>query len=91
VSADHAAAAVALADTLLPGDGSFPSASASGAAPSLLARLSGAEGETLLPRLAAALGPGSFASLPADARHAVVGGIEANSRNCSMRSERSST
>ena len=72
------AAAMALADMLLPGDDSFPSASASGSEPLLVARLCAAEDGTLLRRLNAALGPGSFASLSADARRTVVAGVEAN-------------
>lgn len=78
MNGDHAAAAMAFADILLPGDDSFPSASASGSAPLLVARLAAAEDGTLLPRLNAALGLGSLASLSAEARRTVVAGIEAN-------------
>jgi hypothetical protein len=78
MNGDHGVAAMAFADVLLPGDGLFPSASASGSEPLLMARLAAAEDGTLLPRLNAALGVGSFASLSAEARRAVAAGIEAN-------------
>jgi hypothetical protein len=79
---DGANAIMGFAEVLLPGDGEFPSATASGMAGLLLSRLRGAGDGTLPDRLHAAItaAGGPLAPLSPSERHALVARIEANER-----------